>query len=319
MPGYLTSSNNSNATDIPFVPTGGIAASNVQSAVAEVDNEKATLASPTFTGNVVLPATTTIGNVSSTEIGYVDGVTSAIQTQLNAKAPIASPTFTGDFTVDTNTLYVDSTNDRVGIGTSSPSTQVHVSTTNEAMIRLQSTGTNGRSYDILSTGGTTGIGQGNFIVYDRNTNGTVLKIDSSGRTTIPYQPGIVLDGNNGSWITYGGGGVDNVISAFTTEFSRGGITHNGSGRITLPVSGYYLFYYQLYVQGTSPGRANLRVNGVDRVVGQFSTGSADTTGTGMTIVPIAANDYAELVGTNFDPLTCYMGAKHSFWGCYLIG
>ena len=94
MPGYLTSSNNSNATDIPFVPTGGIAASNVQSAVAEVDNEKATLASPTFTGNVVLPATTTIGNVSSTEIGYVDGVTSAIQTQLNAKAPIASPTFT---------------------------------------------------------------------------------------------------------------------------------------------------------------------------------------------------------------------------------
>jgi hypothetical protein len=33
--------------------------------------------------------------VSSTEIGYVDGVTSAIQTQLDAKAPLASPTFTG--------------------------------------------------------------------------------------------------------------------------------------------------------------------------------------------------------------------------------
>jgi len=56
---------------------------------------KAPLAGPTFTGTVVLPSTTSIGNVSATEIGYVDGVTSAIQTQLNAKAPLAGPTFTG--------------------------------------------------------------------------------------------------------------------------------------------------------------------------------------------------------------------------------
>lgn len=35
-------------------------------------------------GNIVLPSTTSIGDVSSTEIGYVNGVTSAIQTQLNA-------------------------------------------------------------------------------------------------------------------------------------------------------------------------------------------------------------------------------------------
>jgi hypothetical protein len=41
----------------------------------------------------------TIGDVSNTEIGYLDGVSSAIQTQLNAKAPLASPTFTGTVTV----------------------------------------------------------------------------------------------------------------------------------------------------------------------------------------------------------------------------
>jgi hypothetical protein len=56
---------------------------------------KAPLAAPTFTGTVVLPSTTSIGTVSATEIGYVDGVTSAIQTQLDTKAPIANPTFTG--------------------------------------------------------------------------------------------------------------------------------------------------------------------------------------------------------------------------------
>lgn len=46
---------------------------------------KAPLDGPTFTGTVVLPSTTSIGNVSATEIGYVDGVTSAIQNQLNDK------------------------------------------------------------------------------------------------------------------------------------------------------------------------------------------------------------------------------------------
>jgi hypothetical protein len=47
---------------------------------------KAPLADPTFTGTVILPSTTSIGNVTSTEIGYIDGVTSAIQTQINTKA-----------------------------------------------------------------------------------------------------------------------------------------------------------------------------------------------------------------------------------------
>jgi hypothetical protein len=55
----------------------------------------ATLASPTFTGNVALPGQTTIGDISSTELNYLDGVTSSIQTQLDTKAPSANPTFTG--------------------------------------------------------------------------------------------------------------------------------------------------------------------------------------------------------------------------------
>jgi hypothetical protein len=42
-------------------------------------------ASPTFTGTVSLPSGTSIGSVNSTELGYVDGVTSALQTQLGTK------------------------------------------------------------------------------------------------------------------------------------------------------------------------------------------------------------------------------------------
>jgi hypothetical protein len=47
---------------------------------------KAPTISPTFTGTVVLPSTTSIGDVSSTEISYLDGVTSSIQTQIGSKA-----------------------------------------------------------------------------------------------------------------------------------------------------------------------------------------------------------------------------------------
>ena len=61
-------------------------------------------ADPTFTGTVVLPSTTSIGTVTSTEIGYVDGVTSAIQTQIDTKAPLASPTFTGTVVLPNSTV-----------------------------------------------------------------------------------------------------------------------------------------------------------------------------------------------------------------------
>ena len=59
--------------------------------------------------------------LSTTELNYVDGVTSAIQTQLDAKSPLSSPTFTGtvnaanltlsgDLTVNGTTTTIDTQN-----------------------------------------------------------------------------------------------------------------------------------------------------------------------------------------------------------------
>lgn len=109
---------------------------------------KAPLANATFTGTIVLPATTSIANVSSTEIGYLDGVTSAIQTQIDSKlstttaatlyeksipysasAPV-SPT-EGDLWVDSTVpaikAYIGSTWTSVG-GSSSDSDQTVLAT-----------------------------------------------------------------------------------------------------------------------------------------------------------------------------------------------
>jgi len=57
-------------------------------AISQVNDSvllKANIASPTFTGTVVLPSTTSIGNVTNVEISYIDGLTSNVQTQLNNK------------------------------------------------------------------------------------------------------------------------------------------------------------------------------------------------------------------------------------------
>ena len=70
---------------------------------------KAPFLDPTILNSAVLPANTTIGTVSATEISYLDGVTSAIQGQLDLKAPLASPTFTGTPTAPTAATATDTT------------------------------------------------------------------------------------------------------------------------------------------------------------------------------------------------------------------
>lgn len=82
------------------VTDGATALAGLKTAVTNVNTDlvlKANLASPIFTGAVVIPTPFTIGAVSmtatGTELNYVAGVTSAIQTQLGTKAPLTSPTF----------------------------------------------------------------------------------------------------------------------------------------------------------------------------------------------------------------------------------
>ena len=97
-------------------------------------------------------ASATIGDVSNTELQYVNGVTSAIQTQIDTKlasataastyAPLASPTLTGTplsttAAVDTNTTQIATTAYVVGQGylKSATASSVYAALTGAAMIR----------------------------------------------------------------------------------------------------------------------------------------------------------------------------------------
>ena len=83
--GAITSAKITNETIVnaDISPTAAIAQSKIDGLGASL-TALAPIASPTFTGTVVLPDTTSIGNLSATELGYLDGITSSVQTQITA-------------------------------------------------------------------------------------------------------------------------------------------------------------------------------------------------------------------------------------------
>ena len=74
----------------------------------------ATLNSPTFTGTVELPETTSVGSVTNLEISYLSGVSSSIQDQLDLKSNLQSPTFTGTVSLPSDTSIGTLTSIEIG-------------------------------------------------------------------------------------------------------------------------------------------------------------------------------------------------------------
>lgn len=118
-----------------------------QTKIANLVNDlanKAPKTSPTFLGSVVLPTDTTIGDVSATELGYVNGVTSGIQYQIdtvsnNLAAKVTSYdssiatlfTDTSTLTTDLNTAENDISaleSDVASINTTTADLQIQINT-----------------------------------------------------------------------------------------------------------------------------------------------------------------------------------------------
>jgi hypothetical protein len=104
-------------------------------------------------------------------------------------------TFTGNLTVDTNTLFVDATNNRVGIGTTSPARALHV-LSGVGTAQIQSSGTTSHMY----------FGDANSTVIDNQGIGSVgnnlwfsagglerMRITSGGDVGIGMTPSYKLD------------------------------------------------------------------------------------------------------------------------------
>ena len=93
-------------------------------------------------------------------------------------------TGTGDMTIDTNTLHVDSSNNRVGIGTTSPGAPLHINTGSSGLpkIRLEHTGAGNDVFEITS--GIAGISNSGFGIYDVGETAYRIVIDTNGKVGI---------------------------------------------------------------------------------------------------------------------------------------
>jgi len=105
------------------------------------------------------------------------------------------------YSLQTRGIYVDSAN-RVGIGTTSPSTPLHVvgsvgtmmllesSDAAAARLKISNTATGGRSYDLVATADGSGVGGGKFLIRDGSTTEVRLQIDASGHVGIGAAPSL---------------------------------------------------------------------------------------------------------------------------------
>jgi hypothetical protein len=210
-------------TGTPTTPTAAAGTNTTQIAstafVTTALSGKANIASPTFTGAVVLPSNTTIGSVSSAEIALLSGVSSSIQTQLNAKANLASPTFTGVVVLPSATSIGSVTSTEIGYMsgvTSAVQTQLNAK---------QATLVSGTS--IKTINGTSLLGSGDIVI---SGGGSVDSVPTDGSSNAVSSDGVfdalatkqalLVSGSNiktinGTTIL----GSGNIVVAATTDAS----------------------------------------------------------------------------------------------------
>lgn len=227
---------------------------------------------------------------------------------------------TPDLTVDTDTLTVDATNNRVGIGTTSPSCSLQVN----GGIRARggapgAAGVSNNGYAFSGNGGDNDSGMyssadGRLEFYTNNAE--CMRITSSGNITTPSQPSIYLEGNNSTDVSFTSGQQFLVSTYYTQTYTRGGMSWNsGTGRVTVPTTGHYLITFARYETGAS-GRVEIRKNGSNINLLQTDTTDTDTH---SFVYEMSANDYIEIVADSFDLPQSFMGVRHTHFSLNLLG
>ena len=246
----------------------------------------------------------------------------------------------GDLTVDTSTLHVDSANNRVGVGTDSPSSKVHVysgasgaSPTADLVIEdnlnvqimLACPSAN---QGIISFADPASNNSGRIryrhvddsMRFDTNQTEAML-IDSAGRVTTPSQPYFAAEINgNSNYVT----ASPNTAIPFNAVVHNIGSHFNTSTyRFTAPVTGKYLMAVGLIHNEANPtGRIMFYLNGnADGGNMKWGINGSNTAGggshTATAIIYMSANDYVD-VRSQSGNINNYQ-AGHSSWTGMLIG
>jgi hypothetical protein len=226
------------------------------------------------TGNLVLQASNSfkVENSGGTETYIFASENGAVELKHDNSTKLATTstgvdvtgTVTSDgLTVDTDTLHVDSTNNRVGVGTSSPDRSLHINTPS-TQLKLQDSGQTDSFFEIVDSAGVVYMGSrnntnnGQFVFRGLNSGGAseYMRLDSSGNAIFKkgalLEEGTLTDGATIAWdvnaspvakVTLGG---NRTISAPSNSAGAGQfisllVIQDGTGSRTLTWNAVYEF------------------------------------------------------------------------------
>jgi len=151
-------------------------------------------------------------------------LTTAAQPNITSVGTLTDLTVSGDLTVDTTTLKVDSSSNRVGIGAASPSTKLHIGGTapGDSIIRQDSTGS-GTNWEIGERAA------GKWQIFEDDTDSIVATFMSTGNVGIgTTSPASLIDATGAPVATSGSIVRVRNSSATSSNTSFGGVFFTSS-------------------------------------------------------------------------------------------
>jgi hypothetical protein len=255
-------------------------------------------------------ANITTGTLDAARVPDLDAAKITTGTLDAARVPtpttFTTADFSGDVTVDTDTFHVDTTDDRVGIGTASPSQLFHVhknlpNTAHHVMARI---GGDTSSYNTLVFGSKDGrphVGghRGDFGTWaDLSIQDDALIISQSGYVRIPSLPIASLSDSRNSYIF----NADLTSANFynKTWINNGNHFNASTGRFTCPVDGIYRIYFRV----TATAATNVRLRKDGGGINEAYAGASNNNQRSVSseaIVSCDANDYLHIQVSELTP------------------
>jgi hypothetical protein len=175
------------ATSVTFSPTGNVAATTVQAAIAELDSEKADAAA----------TTSALAGKANTSHTHVISDVTGLQTALDAKAPLASPAFTGSATAVDIAVTGKASQEIDAIGNTSGTITLNLANGNNFSLTLNANSTNTLANPSNLTAGQSGI--------------IFISQDATGSRTLAYGTSWDFPGGTAPTLTTTANAVDAIV------------------------------------------------------------------------------------------------------------